>query len=98
MAVPLVLQFVIGLTIQGVFTTGSVLLIDIHPDCPSTATAASNLIRCELAAGGLAILDLILNKLGPGWTFVLFGSLGAACVPALFVLKSRGMSWRVTPE
>ncbi|KAI0452281.1 major facilitator superfamily domain-containing protein [Xylaria acuta] len=62
-AAPLVFQFFIGLSIQGIFTALSTLLVDIHPDASSTAQAASNLIRAELAAGGLALLDLILRGL-----------------------------------
>lgn len=94
MALPLTLQFLIGLTIQGVFTTGSTLLIDLHPDCPSTAQAASNLVRCELAAGGLAVLDLLLKELEPGWCFFLLGLIGFLCVPLLFLLQTRGLAWR----
>lgn len=94
MAVPLVLQFFIGLTMQGVFTTMSTLLVDVHPDCPSTAQAASNLIRCETAAGALALLDLLIQKLGPGWCFVFFAAVGLSSVPLLLLLQLRGLLWR----
>ena len=94
MAVPLVLQFFIGLTMQGVFTALTILLVDTHPDCPSTAQAASNLVRCELAAGGLAVLDVLLQKLGPGWCFVLLAGSGLLCILLIYLLQKRGMSWR----
>lgn len=96
LAAPLVLQFFIGLTIQGVFTTGSTLLVDTHPDCPSTAQAALNLVRCELAAGGLAAWDVMLRRLGPGWCFAFLGLLAAACVPLLFLLQGQGKAWRTS--
>ena len=79
---------------QGVFTALSTLLVDTVPDSPSTAQAASNLVRCELAAGGLGILDLLLRNLGAGWTFVLFAALGLATIPWLYVLQRRGPAWR----
>ncbi|KAB5562817.1 major facilitator superfamily domain-containing protein [Coniochaeta sp. 2T2.1] len=94
MAVPLVLQFFIGLSMQGVFTVLSTLLVDLHPDCPSTAQAGSNLIRCELAAGGLAVLDVLLRAVGPGWCFVLWAGLGLVSLPCLYILERRGLTWR----
>ncbi|KAI0865947.1 major facilitator superfamily domain-containing protein [Xylaria cubensis] len=93
-AAPLVFQFFIGLSIQGVFTALSTLLVDIHPDASSTAQAASNLIRAELAAGGLALLDLILRRIGAGWTFVLFAVIGLLSIPGLYVLQLKGLKWR----
>ncbi|KAH8908013.1 MFS general substrate transporter [Coniochaeta sp. PMI_546] len=93
-AVPLVLQFFIGLSMQGVFTVLSTLLVDLHPDCPSTAQAASNLIRCEMAAGGLAVLDVLLRAVGPGWCFVLWAGLALLSLPCLYLLERRGLAWR----
>ncbi|KAI1735052.1 major facilitator superfamily domain-containing protein [Xylaria scruposa] len=83
-AAPLVFQFFIGLSIQGVFTALSTLLVD----------AASNLVRAELAAGGLALLDLILRRIGAGWTFVLLAVIGLLSVPRLYVLQLEGLKWR----
>jgi hypothetical protein len=79
---------------QGVFTALSTLLVDIHPNASSTAQAASNLVRAELAAGGLALLDLILRGIGAGWTFVLFAILGLLTIPLLYVLQIKGLRWR----
>lgn len=93
-AAPLALQFVIGLTIQPVFTALNTLLVDIHPATPSTAQAACNFVRCELAAGCLAGLDALLRKTGPGWSFSLFGSSLVLEVAMLVVLQMKGMQWR----
>lgn len=94
MSVPLVLQFFIGLSMQGIFTALSTLLVDIHPSCPSTAQAASNFVRCEMAAGGLALLDIILRSMEAGWCFVLFGGVGLVMVSSLFALELKGLQWR----
>ena len=96
MAAPLVMQFLIGLTIQTLQTTLNTLLVDIHNDCPSTAQAACNFVRCGLSAAFLAALDALLRRLGPGWTFVFFGSLIFLIVPTLFVIEKKGMKWRQT--
>ncbi|ROW00292.1 hypothetical protein VMCG_07253 [Cytospora schulzeri] len=94
MAGPLVTQFFIGLTIQTMFTALSTLLVDVHQDCPSTAQAACNLFRCEIAAGYLAALDALLRAIGAGWTFVLFAATVFLAVLMLWVLQWRGMIWR----
>lgn len=94
MAAPLVLQFFIGITIQTVFTALNTLLVDTHPDCPSTAQAACNLVRCEMAAACLAALDAILRRLGPGWTFTLFGAALLFVALMLVILEAKGMEWR----
>ncbi|KAI0132552.1 major facilitator superfamily domain-containing protein [Xylariales sp. AK1849] len=93
-AVPLILQFFIGLTEQGLFTGLSTILVDTHPEAPSTAQAASNFIRCEVAAGGLAALDVLLRHLGSGCTFVLFAALGLVAAAMLWVLDVKGLEWR----
>lgn len=94
MAGPLVTQFFIGLTLQTVFTSLSTLLVDVHQDCPSTAQAACNLFRCEIAAGYLAALDALLRAIGAGWTFVLFAATIFLAVLLLWILQWRGMVWR----
>lgn len=68
--------------------------MDFHPDRSSSVQAANNLVRCELAAAGLAILDLMLTRLGPGWCFVVFASLHAVTLPTLWLLERRGPVWR----
>lgn len=94
MAAPLVLQFFIGLTIQVPFTALNTLLVDLHPDCPSTAQAACNFVRCEMAAALLAALDALIRDLGPGWTFILFGATLFLESLMLLLLQLRGMKWR----
>lgn len=94
MAGPLVTQFFIGLTVQSMFTALNTLLVDLHQDEPSTAQAGCNLFRCEMAAGLLAAVDMLLRMLGPGWTFVIFAWLILAAFGMLAVLRRKGMQWR----
>lgn len=94
MAVPLVLQFFIGLTMQVFFTSASILLVDLHPECHATTQAANNFVRCEMSAGILALLDLLLGTLGTGLCFVLFAALALLTLPLLYLLEGRGMFWR----
>lgn len=94
MAGPLITQFFIGLTLQPMFTALNTLLVDLHQDCPSTAQAAGNLVRCEMAAGYLAALDVLLRALGPGWTFVLFAGVIFLSAVLLLILEHNGLKWR----
>lgn len=94
MAVPLILQFLIGLPVQGVFTAIGTLLVDTHPGKPASAQAANNLIRCATAGAGLAIFEPTLEQLGPGWTFVVAAVCGLVAAALLFWVRRSGMSWR----
>jgi hypothetical protein len=69
-------------------------MVDYHPDRSASVQAANNLVRCELAAVGLAVLDIMIRKMGPGWCFVVFAILHGVTLPVLFFLERRGMAWR----
>lgn len=71
------------------------LIVDLHPDRPATASAAVSITRCSAAAVGVSILQFILDGIVPGWTFALFGALGASTLPLLWVEYQWGMQWRV---
>lgn len=94
MAVPLVLQFLIGLAVQGIFTAIGTLLVDTHPGKPASAQAANNFIRCATAGVGLAILEPTIARLGPGWAFVVAAASSLVAAALLFWVRESGMSWR----
>lgn len=70
-AVPLVIQAITG-SIQSTLSFAfNTLLVDIHPDRPSTSSAAASLVRSGLSGIGIAILQPLTNALGWGWYFTL---------------------------
>ncbi|KAL9051888.1 MAG: hypothetical protein Q9206_004527, partial [Seirophora lacunosa] len=75
-------------------TVCNTLVVDLHPDRPATASAAVSITRCSAAAVGVSILQFMLDGLGPGWTFTLFGALGASTLPMLWFEYQWGMKWR----
>lgn len=100
-AIPLVLQFFIGASITGVFNMCGTLLTDIHPQNPATAQASSNIVRCTLSAAGLAALQELIARIGPGWTFTVFATLCLTTVPMILAEIRWGRQWRqkrVRPE
>ncbi|KAL4891914.1 major facilitator superfamily domain-containing protein [Aspergillus ambiguus] len=85
LAVPLVLQFFVGFSFVAANSTLSTLLVDLFPDRPATASAASNLVRCWLGAVGAAVIDSMLWAMGAGLCFTFWG---------LVLCLEVGMRWR----
>lgn len=82
---------------QVFFASTSILLVDLHPEWPATTQVAKSFVRCEMSAGMLALLDVLIGKGGPGWCFVLFAALALLTIltiPPLYLLERRGMLWR----
>lgn len=90
----LVLLFLIGLLVNGSFNILSTLVVDLYPQSPSTATAANNLCRCIMGAGGTAILDIMISGMGRGWCFTFIALVCAAASPLLLVSLKWGPKWR----
>ncbi|KAM0326798.1 hypothetical protein ACHAQA_006673 [Verticillium albo-atrum] len=93
-AVPLVLQFWIGMCITGSFSIMNTLIVDLHPKAPATATAANNLVRCLMGAVGTASVEYMILGMGRGWTFTFIAMLCAVLSPALVVIVKYGPKWR----
>ncbi|TIA34283.1 MFS general substrate transporter [Aureobasidium pullulans] len=94
LAAPLVLLFFIGLCLTGAFNCNSVMLIDLYPLSPSTATAANNLVRCFMGAGGTAIIIIMIESMGRGWCFTFIAAVVMLFSPILWVLEKYGQGWR----
>ena len=94
LAVPLVLTFIVGLFLTGAFNVQSTMLIDFYPQSPATATAANNLVRCLMGAGGTAVIIYMIDAMGRGWCFTFIAFVLAAFSPLLVVLQKKGPKWR----
>lgn len=94
LAAPLILQFICGLCVNGAFNINSTLIVDLYPESPSTATAANNLVRCFMGAGGTGIINIMINGMGRGWCFTFLSLTCAAASPMLWVELKWGPVWR----
>ena len=94
LAAPLILLFGVGLGLVGAYDVMCVMLVDLYPESPSTATAANNLVRCLLGAGGTGIIAEMIRGMGRGWCFTFIGLVLAATSPLLFLELKRGSKWR----
>jgi MFS family permease len=91
---PLILQFFIAYAATAVFSLNSALVIDLYPGASASATAVNNLIRCTVGAIGVAVIELVIDKLGAGPTFLMFALLTAALSPLLLLEWFYGEGWR----
>ena len=71
------------------------LLVDIHPTQPATAQASNNLVRCSMAAAGLAVVQPLIDSVGVGWCYVIFAAMTATALPLCFLEMRSGMRWRL---
>lgn len=74
-SVPIIALFVLGWTAVSIQTVVSTFLVDIHPAQTASATAALNLVRCLLGAGGTAFVNPLVEKINVGWTSTFLSAL-----------------------
>ena len=95
-ALPIVLQFILGFLQTCIVQTFNTLLVDIFSAKPSTASAAGNITRCALSAAGIAIVQPLLTTLGYGWVFTIVAGLaGVTSIIATLLIRAHGMRWRI---
>lgn len=70
------------------------LLVDKNHRSPATAHAASNIVRCALAAIIVVFQQNLFDVIGIGWTFTFMGGLAAVIMGLFAVDYSMGMKWR----
>jgi len=91
---PLILQVAIGFVSIAVMNSTSTLMIDLMPRQSSTITACNNLIRCTFSAVIVSVIQIIIDHIGTGWTYVLLSGLSAAAIPLLYLAMKIGPSSR----
>lgn len=70
------------------------LIVDLNPDKSGLASVALSFTRCAGAAVQVAVLQLLLQSVGPGGTFTLFGMLSLVSIPMLWIVRAKGAKWR----
>lgn len=94
LAGPLILLFIMTYSAAGAFTVMTVLVIDLYPESPGTASAANNLVRCWLGAGATAAIIPMINAMGRGWAATLVGFIYFGSAPILLAVMKWGPGWR----
>ncbi|KAG0702033.1 major facilitator superfamily domain-containing protein [Suillus ampliporus] len=84
-AIPLILQIILGYAVTAIIITVQTLLVDLLPSQSASITACNNLVRCSLGALMVSVIDLIVNAMGPGWAYVLLAGICLACSPMIWL-------------
>nr|XP_036575935.1 MFS multidrug transporter [Colletotrichum truncatum]KAF6782591.1 MFS multidrug transporter [Colletotrichum truncatum] len=93
-ALPLVLQFLIAASANAIFALNQTIISDICPGQGASATAVNNLVRCGLAALGVAFAEQMINAVGPGTAFLVLAMVVIAISPIQVINQYWGPKWR----
>ncbi|KAI0016836.1 major facilitator superfamily transporter [Xylariomycetidae sp. FL0641] len=94
-AVPCVLLFLFGFSLIAFSNAISILIVDIYRQQAGAATAANNLARCLVGAAATAAINPMIEGIGSGWAFTIFGFLYVAFFPAVWLVMKNGAKWRM---
>jgi MFS family permease len=94
LSVPIICTFVLGWSATSIISAVSTLMVDIYPTKSASATAALNLVRCLMGAGGTAAVLPIVSGIGVGWTFTLLVGVMIASLGLVVVQIEKGVQWR----
>ncbi|GAA6060564.1 hypothetical protein JCM10212_006799 [Sporobolomyces blumeae] len=94
LSAPLIMQFIIGLTVTSMFNMVSTLMVDLYPGQSASATAANNLYRCLCGAAATAFVDPLISRMGIGWAFTFLSLLNCLFLPLIWLEYRYGMRWR----
>ncbi|CAG8956905.1 hypothetical protein HYFRA_00012360 [Hymenoscyphus fraxineus] len=95
-AVPLFLQFLIAATSNAVFCLNQTLGSDLSPGKGASATAINNLVRCALGAIGVAVIDKMIDNMGPALTFLGLSFIVISLSPMPVIVWCFGPGWRLS--
>ena len=90
----LVLLFIMGLCTSAAFQPLNALVIDINPERPAASAAAFNFVRCLLGAGGVGVVNPMLDSLGRGWTSTLIAFIWVGMSVCWWAVIIFGPRWR----
>jgi multidrug resistance protein len=93
-AAPCAVLLLVGYSITAGFNCMAILLVDLYPGKPATATAANNLVRCWMGAGAAAAVVPLVDAIGFGWTSTVAAGVWVGFMPVLAGLMWWGPGWR----
>ncbi|KAE9402588.1 MFS general substrate transporter [Gymnopus androsaceus JB14] len=86
--------FFLGLFFSSAVQGLNTLVVDTHQDTPASATAANNMFRCFMSAGGTAIASYMIDRMGIGYMGVFISGVWICFSPFLWLVLLRGRKWR----
>jgi MFS family permease len=93
-AVPIICTFILGWAATSIISVVNTFMVDMYPKKGASATAALNLARCLMGAGGTAAVLPIVNGIGAGWTFTIWVGVMLAGLGLVVLQLQNGQKWR----
>lgn len=93
-AVPCVLSFCMGVVYIGVINVFNALITDLYRKEAGAAVAANWFVRCMFGAVMTAVIQPLIESIGVGWAYTIFGASYIVFSPCLFLIMWKGMGWR----
>jgi len=95
----LVVLFFSSMAGSAIYTLFSVLILDQgEKGKGAVSTSANNLVRCIIAAAGVAVIEKPLELYGAGMTFLVIALIMAAASPLAWAVWAHGTRWRLERE
>ncbi|KAF2140823.1 uncharacterized protein K452DRAFT_351588 [Aplosporella prunicola CBS 121167] len=94
LAVPIIATFFTGWAAMSLQSMVSTYIVDVFPDRSASASAAMNLARCLMGAGGTAAAMPVIKGIGAGWGFTLLVGVMVAALGLVVVQVRFGGRWR----
>ncbi|KAJ5676570.1 uncharacterized protein N7477_002203 [Penicillium maclennaniae] len=94
LAAPVILLFISGWSLNATSQVLNALMVDIWPGQSAAATAANNLMRCELGAAASAVINPMQEAMGWGLAYTTLSLISIAASPILWLMAHKGMKWR----
>jgi len=94
LAGPVVMLFVFGYCMIAASQCLNILMVDIYPGKPATATAANNVTRCLLGAGASAAIIPMGDAIGNGWAYTVLAIIFALSTAGPIASMKYGIKWR----
>lgn len=94
LAAPIILLFISGWSLNATSQVLNALMVDIWPGQSAAATAANNLMRCELGAAASAVINPMQEAMGWGLAYTTLSLISIAASPILWVMAHKGIKWR----
>ncbi|KAF4123422.1 Sugar (and other) transporter, partial [Geosmithia morbida] len=98
LAAPLGLQFFIAFSATAIFNMNSTMLIDSFRKSPTSATALNNLCRCLLGAGGVSVIQPLIDAVEIRNAFLIVTAILVIFSPLVWVEWVWGDEWRRARE
>lgn len=94
LAGPIIMLFILGYCLIAGTQCLNVLMVDIHPGKPATATAANNVVRCLLGAAASAAILPMSAAMGTGWAYTILALLFVVSSTGPILTMKYGIQWR----